>query len=167
MLTAYFVQNRIDPFARRLLYNDIPKFYTWHPNGKLLKRRVYDTVGQVGRIVSSHLAEGERYYLSVLLNHVTGATSYRDLMTVNGVQYPTFREGAQSRGLIEEDNMLDEYLTEASMFQMLSSLRRLLQPSWSFVSQAMCSESGKNILTLCQRIIDRKIHHRIWPHRWF
>ena len=44
---------------------------------------------------------------------------------VDGVVQPTFREAAERRGLIEEDNTLDDCLTEASMFQMPSSLRRL------------------------------------------
>ncbi|KAL6856293.1 hypothetical protein ACP4OV_019095 [Aristida adscensionis] len=79
----------------------------------------------VGRIVSAHPAEGERYYLRVILNHVTGATSFEDLRTVDGVVLPTFREAAERRGLIESDNTLDECLTEATMFQMPSSLRRL------------------------------------------
>jgi ATP-dependent DNA helicase PIF1 len=38
---------------------------------------------------------------------------------------PTFHEAAKKRGLIEEDNTLDECLTEATLCQMPSSLRRL------------------------------------------
>jgi hypothetical protein len=125
MLTAYFAQNKADDFARGILYHDFLKFYTWHPNGKFLKRRVYEGRKQVGRIVSAHLAEGERYYLRVLLNHVVGATSFEHLKMVDGVVQPSFREAAEKRGLIEEDNTLDECLTEATMIQMPSSLRRL------------------------------------------
>ena len=44
---------------------------------------------------------------------------------VDGVVQPTFCEAAERRGLIEEDNTLDECLTEASTFQMPYSLRRL------------------------------------------
>jgi ATP-dependent DNA helicase PIF1 len=79
----------------------------------------------VGRIVSSHPAERERYYLRVLLNHVPSATSYEDLRTVDGVIQPSFHEAAKRRGLIEEDNSLDVCLTEASTYQMPTSLRRL------------------------------------------
>jgi hypothetical protein len=35
---------------------------------------------------------------------------------------PSFREVAKRRGLIEEDNILDECLAEATFFQMPSSL---------------------------------------------
>ena len=37
----------------------------------------------------------------------------------------SFREAAERRGLIKEDNTLDECLIEATLFQMPSSLRRL------------------------------------------
>ncbi|KAL6893835.1 hypothetical protein ACP4OV_007933 [Aristida adscensionis] len=125
MLTAYFEANRLDPHARGILYRDFPEHYTWQANeGKYWKRRVQKKI-QVGRIVSAHPAEGERYYLRVILNHVTGATSFEDLRTVDGVVLPTFREAAERRGLIESDNTLDECLTEATMFQMPSSLLRL------------------------------------------
>uniref|UniRef100_A0A453PUY7 ATP-dependent DNA helicase n=1 Tax=Aegilops tauschii subsp. strangulata TaxID=200361 RepID=A0A453PUY7_AEGTS len=38
---------------------------------------------------------------------------------------PTFREAAEKRGLIEADNTLDDCMTEAELFRMPSSLRRL------------------------------------------
>jgi ATP-dependent DNA helicase PIF1 len=81
--------------------------------------------GQVGIIVSAHLAEGERFYLRLLLNHVTGATSYADLRTIDGDTLPSFREAAQRRGLLEADDTIDECLNEAALYQMPSTLRRL------------------------------------------
>eukprot|EP00267_Zea_mays_P053525 XP_020406662.1 uncharacterized protein LOC103652634 [Zea mays] len=126
MLTAYFEANRLHEEARGILYRDFPEWYTWQSGkGKVWQRRKRDTGGQVGRIVSAHPAEGERYYLRVLLNHVTGAASYVDLRTVDGVTLPTFREAAERRGLLESDNTLDECLTERALFQMPSALRRL------------------------------------------
>ncbi|PWZ20060.1 ATP-dependent DNA helicase pif1 [Zea mays] len=126
MLTAYFEANSLHKEARGILYRDFPEWYTWQSGkGKIWQKRKRDTGGQVGRIVSAHPAEGERYYLRVLLNHVTGATSYVDLRTVDGVTLPTFREAAERRGLLESDNTLDECLTERALFQMPSALRRL------------------------------------------
>uniref|UniRef100_A0A453QHK2 ATP-dependent DNA helicase n=1 Tax=Aegilops tauschii subsp. strangulata TaxID=200361 RepID=A0A453QHK2_AEGTS len=87
--------------------------------------RQYRDTRWVGRIISAHPAEGERYYLRVLLNHVTGATSYEGLRTIDGQVMPTFREAAEKRGLIEADNTLDDAMTEAELFQVSSSLRRL------------------------------------------
>ncbi|KAL6888323.1 hypothetical protein ACP4OV_009349 [Aristida adscensionis] len=123
MLTEYFEANRKYEWARGILYRDFPASFVWVSNGKYWKKR--DEHTQIGRIVSAHPAKGERYYLRVLLNHVTGATSFEDLRMVNGVIFPTFREAAEKRGLIEADNTIDECLEEAEVFQMPSSLRRL------------------------------------------
>uniref|UniRef100_A0A453QHI5 ATP-dependent DNA helicase n=1 Tax=Aegilops tauschii subsp. strangulata TaxID=200361 RepID=A0A453QHI5_AEGTS len=108
MLTTYFEANNLHVKARGILYRDFPEYYT--------RQR---------RIISAHPAEGERYYLRVLLNHVTGATSYEGLRTIDGQVMPTFREAAEKRGLIEADNTLDDAMTEAELFQVSSSLRRL------------------------------------------
>jgi hypothetical protein len=95
MLTSYYEANRLHEEARGILYRDFPEWYTWQSGkGKVWQRRKRDIDGQVGRIVSAHPAEGERYYLRVLLNHVTGTASYVDLRTVDGVTLPTFREAA-------------------------------------------------------------------------
>ncbi|KAL5647573.1 hypothetical protein ACJX0J_041928, partial [Zea mays] len=125
MLTTYFEANMLHEEARGILYRDFPEWYTWQSGkGKIWQRRKLDTGGQVGRIVSAHPAEGERYYLRVLLNHVTGAASYVYLRTVDGVTLPTFREAVERRELLESDNTLDECLTERALFQMPSALRR-------------------------------------------
>ncbi|ONM00094.1 hypothetical protein ZEAMMB73_Zm00001d030055 [Zea mays] len=126
MLTAYFEANRLHEEAPGILYCDFPEWFTWQSGkGKVWQRRKRDTGGQVGRIVSTHPAEGERYYLCVLLNHVAGAISYVDPRTVDGVRLPTFHEATERRGLLESDNTLDECLTEHALFQMPSALRRL------------------------------------------
>uniref|UniRef100_I1QF23 ATP-dependent DNA helicase n=2 Tax=Oryza glaberrima TaxID=4538 RepID=I1QF23_ORYGL len=54
-----------------------------------------------------------------------GSTSFEDLRIVDGVVMPSFRAAAERKGLIEADNTLDECLTEAEVFQMPLSLRRL------------------------------------------
>ncbi|XP_071680445.1 uncharacterized protein [Lolium perenne] len=135
MLTEYFAANRLHEEARGILYRDFPEWYTWQKGkkgeDKHWQRRAVKKDGtrtkriQVGRIVSAHPAEGDRYYLRVLLNHVTGATCYDDLKTVDGQLLGSFREAAERRGLIEGDNTLDESLTESTLFEMPSSLRRL------------------------------------------
>ncbi|XP_062208940.1 uncharacterized protein LOC133910622 [Phragmites australis] len=111
------------PWARSILYREFPEYAVWNPTLKKWKKRKQRT--QVGRIISAHPVEGERYYLRVLLNHVAGATSYENLRTFDGVVYRTFREAAEKRGLIESDNNIDDCLTEVEIFHMPSSLRRL------------------------------------------
>ncbi|ONM25571.1 hypothetical protein ZEAMMB73_Zm00001d007023 [Zea mays] len=124
MLTVYFEANRLHEEARGILYRDFPEWYTLQ-QGKVWQRRKRNTGGQVGRIVSAHPAEGERFYLRLLLNHVTGDTSYADLRTVDGDTLPSFREATQRRGLLEADDTIDECLNEAAIYQMPSALRRL------------------------------------------
>ena len=70
-------------------------------------------------------AEGERYYLRVLLNHMAGATSLECLRTMDGKMLPTFCEATERRGLIEEDNTLNESLAETTGWMMPYALRRL------------------------------------------
>ena len=135
MLTQYFAANRLHEEARGILYRDFPEWYTWQKGkkgeDKHWQRRAVKKDGtrtkriQVGRIVSAHPAEGDRYYLRVLLNHVTGATCYDDLKTVDGQLLGSFCEATERRGLIEGDNTLDDSLTESTLFEMPSSLRRL------------------------------------------
>ena len=68
--------------------------------------------------MAANPAEGERYYLRVLLNHVVGATSFECLRIVDGKLLSTFREAVERRGLIEEDNTLIESLAEATRWMM-------------------------------------------------
>lgn len=146
MLTAYFEENSLYEKARGILYREFPEHYTWQSQGKFWKQRKRVTVFQVGRIVSAHPAEGERYYLQVLLNHVTGATSFEDLRTVNGQVMPTFREAAEKRGLIEADSTLDDCMTEAELFQIPSSLQRLFATILVFCEPSdVCSLRNKHL----------------------
>lgn len=158
MLTAYFEANRLHKEAQDILYRDFLGHYTWQSgkNGKFWQKRKRTAIFQIGRIVTAHPAEGERYYLRVLLNHVKGTTSFEDLRTIDGEILPSFREAAERRGLIEADNTLDECLTEAESFQMPSSLRRLFatilvfcEPSdiwalWNNHHEAMSEDYRRN-----------------------
>jgi hypothetical protein len=106
---------------RKILYREFPKHYRWIIGRKVWQGRKQAS-GQIGRIVYANPAEGKRYFLRVLLNHVRGATSYEDLRTVVGVTYSTFREAYEKRGLIEMDQSINDCLTEATTFQMLCAL---------------------------------------------
>ncbi|XP_071684932.1 uncharacterized protein [Lolium perenne] len=169
MLTEYFEANKKYTEARRLLYRDFPTTFVWHAGKKIWKKRSQRF--QVGRIVSAHPAEGERYYLRVLLNNVVGATSFEDLRTVDGFVCPSFREAAERRGLVEADNTIDECLTEAELFQMPSSLRRLFatilvfcEPSdvrglWDRHFEAMSDDYRRS--QTCPRAIEQMVLHDV------
>lgn len=122
MLTEYFKMNATDPDAPKYLYKEFPEHYTWNKKDKYWKPREQRT--QIGRMVYANPAEGERFYLRVLLNHVRGATSYKHLKTVRGVEHPTFRDACEHIGLVETDASIDKTLTECALWQMPCSLRQ-------------------------------------------
>jgi hypothetical protein len=79
-------------------------------------------LSQIERVVCANPAEGERYYLRVLLNHVASVTSFTDLRTVFGELLPTFCEATERRGLVEADNTLHEGLAKATLWMMSYAL---------------------------------------------
>ncbi|KAJ9562714.1 LOW QUALITY PROTEIN: hypothetical protein OSB04_007874 [Centaurea solstitialis] len=123
MLTAFFERNKTDFRARQYLYKDFPNHYTWNASSRIWNPRRHGSMR--GRLVSANPARGERYYLRLLLSHISGPTCFEDLYTVNGVLHPTFRKAALERGLIETDDNVSHCLAEASVFQFPSALRRL------------------------------------------
>ena len=70
-------------------------------------------------------AQGERFYLRLLLTRVTGATSFSNLRTVNNIQYDTYKEACHALGLLENDNEWTQCLTEAGEMQTGTSLQSL------------------------------------------
>lgn len=124
MLTQYFRMNNVDPKARKLLYLEFPEFYRWDkPNKRWLARK--NGRKQIGRMVYATVAEGERYYLRVLLEEVRGATSFNSLKTIHGVTCDTFRQACELLGVVGTDQSIDHCLLSTSNWMMPSSLRRL------------------------------------------
>ncbi|GJR89735.1 ATP-dependent DNA helicase PIF1 [Tanacetum coccineum] len=113
MLTAFFELNQTDTQARQHLYKYIPKFYTWNKSTRKWNRRKQGKMR--GRMVSANPAEGERFYLRVLLQHVKGPTGFDYLYTVNGVLYTTFRRATLERGLIKSDDHIHACLQDYNL----------------------------------------------------
>jgi len=80
---------------------------------------------QIGRMYYAHPSSGERFYLRLLLTVVTGATSFEDLHTFQGVLYPTFREACIAHGLTEDDNEWRQCLEEAKHMAVGRQMRHL------------------------------------------
>ncbi|XP_059291269.1 uncharacterized protein LOC132044772 isoform X2 [Lycium ferocissimum] len=125
MLTEFFSMNATNAVANELnlLYKEFPQYFVWSTTDRMWTRRIQGNV--IGRIVTCHPTEGERYYLRLLLMNIRGPKSYEDLRTVNGRCCSTFREAAGKRGLLACDNNLIECMSEATNYQMPYSLRRL------------------------------------------
>ncbi|XP_021732610.1 ATP-dependent DNA helicase PIF1-like [Chenopodium quinoa] len=107
-----------------LLYSDFPEHYTWDSRVKEWKGRK-NTLIVVGRISFVLPAEGERYYLRLLLLNVRNSTSFTELRTVDNYVCATFQETAKRLGLLEDDDAASICLTEAAEIQLPCALRRL------------------------------------------
>ncbi|XP_057778382.1 uncharacterized protein LOC130997139 [Salvia miltiorrhiza] len=123
MLTEYFTMCATSEKARQFLYREFPEHYVWNKKDKIWTER--QKIGVIGRISAVSPIEGERYYEKLLLNHVRGPTSFRHLLTVNGIECSTFKEAAQKRGLLEADQSIFDCMNEAITFQMPNEPRRL------------------------------------------
>ena len=134
-LTAFFLLCQKDDFAKRLLYCDVPKYYTWNASEKVFKRRVqgsavvgYPDVREVdamGRVYTVHPNNFECFFLRLLLHTVRGPTSFEDLRSVNGHICATFREACQLHGLLEDDQQWNATMSEAAVAQSPERLRNL------------------------------------------
>ncbi|XP_021861966.2 uncharacterized protein [Spinacia oleracea] len=88
-------------------------------------------------------AEGERYFLKLLLMHVDSPRSFDHLRTVDGYKCATFQETALRLKLLEEDNDVDLCLAEACEVQMPTAFRQLFSTVLIF-----CQTSDPNALWL-------------------
>ena len=125
-LTGWFVANLKFPSARSLSYLDFPESFVWDKTKPEWKQRLKGHGTTIGRVYSAHPGEGERFYLRIFLNHVTGCTSFQDIRTLpDGTLCHTFKEAACHRGLLEDDNEYDLCLAMAASWNMPPQLRHL------------------------------------------
>ena len=125
-LTAWMLLNVTDAEARKLLYQDIPEHYTWDLRLHEWKRRNRSQpFPTIGRMYAAHPAEGERYYLRVVLSHVMGAQSFEQLRTFEGIVYPTYQQAAAARGLLAEDREWESCLRDGAQWRSARALREL------------------------------------------
>ena len=122
-LLAWFKLNQVDTQAHQHLYHDIPNYYTFSNKQWLKRQREGKKV--IGRMYLCSPSDAERYYLRLLLLHVKGAKSYAELLTHNGVMYPSFKESAKARMLLEDDAEWEKCIEEAILLKMPAALRTL------------------------------------------
>nr|XP_016466763.1 PREDICTED: uncharacterized protein LOC107789465 [Nicotiana tabacum] len=125
MLTHFFEMNRTNAEAMKLnlLYREFPEHFVWSATERMWTPRKHRYA--IGRVVTCHPIEGERYYLRMLLMTIRGPKSYNDLLTVNRERCSSFRESVEKRGLLQSDNSLLECMSEVASYQMPYSLRHL------------------------------------------
>ncbi|KAI5389865.1 hypothetical protein KIW84_075246 [Lathyrus oleraceus] len=124
MLTQFFALNLRDPQARKYLYREIPEHYCWNKRDMEWHHR-RSTRKVIERIYTVSPSEGDKFYLRLLLSHVTGPTSWEYLLTNNGMTFSTFKKSAEDRGFLETDHSIRDCLVEATSLRMPYALRRL------------------------------------------
>ena len=96
-----------------LLYIELPEHHVWN-NEKVQTPHERDI--SIGCIHFA-LLPLECFYLCTLLTVVRGSTSFKDLKSFQGVEYPTFKEACLACGLLEDDQEWRLCLQEASAIQ--------------------------------------------------
>ncbi|KAG5626225.1 hypothetical protein H5410_011443 [Solanum commersonii] len=152
-----------------LLYREFPEFFVWSTSYSMWTRRKQRNV--IGRVVTFHPTEGERYYLRLLLMNVRSPKSYEDLLTFNGEYCSTFRKSTNKRGLLLCDNNLTECMSEEATYQIPSSLRHLFgvllsycnlnnpKELWKFFENSMSEDFNKY-----PGLSSREVHYNILNH---
>jgi hypothetical protein len=114
-LTAWFDYNKDHEDGRHLLYQDFPGAYRYISKTRTWQPRQREVV--IGRMYSAPSNAGERFYLRTLLTVIRGATSFRNLRTVDGTVYPTFKDACVTLGLVQDDREHELCLSEAIRWQ--------------------------------------------------
>ena len=124
-LTAFFKMNEECSQARKVLYPDFPRHFTWNKGNKNWTKRKGGFGKTLGRLptVPFNPHTMELYALRVLLHHVQGPRNYEDLKTVNGVLFPSFQSACIELGLMDDEAELDRALVEAASLQFGDQLR--------------------------------------------
>ncbi|KAG0610723.1 hypothetical protein M758_7G086700 [Ceratodon purpureus] len=122
-LTEFFRMCATDENAHRLTYQEFPQHYVWKQQESTWKIR--ERGFAIGRLYYARPAEGERFYLRLLLTTIAGPRSFEDLRTVNGVVHRTFKDACNALGLLQDDGEWIKCLEEASIMRTGASLRNL------------------------------------------
>ncbi len=111
--------------ATELYYHEIPKYYTLNHKKQWRRRKNMQSNTAVGRLNMVNPAQGEQYYLRLLLLHVKCATTFADIRTFKNSQHETYKECCIARGLLEDDSEWFRTLTEAVDFGTPRQMRNL------------------------------------------
>ena len=122
-LLQWFELNSRDATARRLLYAEVPEHYVWSSSEKMWSPRQRGF--SVGRMLSVSSRNQELFALKRLLHVVRGASSWVDLLTVDGYCYTTFQDACGARGMLADDSDVIEAFQELAQHSCsLEGLRR-------------------------------------------
>ncbi|XP_004308375.1 PREDICTED: uncharacterized protein LOC101294118 [Fragaria vesca subsp. vesca] len=153
MLTEFFNKNHNDSEARRHLYREFPQYYRWDSKYKKWEKR-RNNIKVIGRIYSVSPFEGEKFFLRVLLNHVRGPKSFRDLLTVNRVLQQTFKEAAEKRATaIRMPSALRGLFVTILVYSQPTGVRRLWDEFHPFMAEDYSNSRGMDDSSVKNRLL--------------
>ncbi|GBN45528.1 hypothetical protein AVEN_18971-1 [Araneus ventricosus] len=124
-LTSWFELNKNDPSAHNISYSDIPQYYMFDKGTTNWKKRQRGGQNVIGRLPVVSILDTERYYLRMLLLRKSGAISFDDILTVNGLRCITFQQACQEYGLFRGDQQWHDALNDTAQFQSPRQLHML------------------------------------------
>ncbi|GBL80268.1 hypothetical protein AVEN_169256-1 [Araneus ventricosus] len=124
-LTSWFELNKNYPSAHNISYSDISQYYVFDKSTTNWKKRQRGGQKFIGRLPVVSILETERYYLRMLLLRKSGAISFDDILTVNGLRCIIFQQACQEYGLLRGDQQWQSALNDAAQFQSPRQLRML------------------------------------------
>ncbi|KQJ88344.2 hypothetical protein BRADI_4g17192v3 [Brachypodium distachyon] len=109
----------------RCPYIEFPEHWTWHSN----KDTKYWDVRKgserkIGRVANVCPAQGELFYLRMLLYVVKGSKSFAEIRTIGNHECPTYRAACESLGLLGDDQEWSRALTDAAPWATAPQLRQ-------------------------------------------
>ena len=131
-LTKFFDLNEREPEARAYTYDQILQHYRWDKSKKAFVERKkklsksLDANGeedeaksnQIGRmpLISLNPHTKELFFLRVLLHHIKGPRSFKQLRTVDGHLHDTNQDACIALGLFEDDKTIEQAFVEGASF---------------------------------------------------
>ena len=126
--TAWFKSNQKFPQYRHILYKNYPQYFSYNKSLKTWKKRnLKNDIPKeiVTRIYDVSMKDKELFYLKSVLDYIPGATSYKDLKTVNGIECDTYYEVLKNLGVIEDDDEWIKTLEEGILTLQTKLCRQL------------------------------------------
>ena len=124
-LKAWFELNRTDPSARKYLYTEIGLHYVWNVKKRMWTPRKRGADKIIPRMHNVSPRTDQLYFLRLLLLHVRGCQSFKDICTYKGVVWDNFKEACIARDLLQDDTEWNNCMTQAVHYQMPAQLRSL------------------------------------------
>src|SRR5260221_14127692 len=123
-LTHPFQANREYDFAKDVLYQDFPSYFTW--KAKEMVWAPWKRGHAIGRIYNCGTRAGDHFYLCLLLTHIKGPQSEQHLCTVNGCQHATCKAACLALRILAHDGEWCLRLTEACQVHVERSIHHSL-----------------------------------------